>query len=252
MTATTGPRRLIVSLHDVAPPWEKDIRSQREALAAVGIDRLVLKVVPNWHGAHRLSESQSTVELLQEAAGSGCQLVLHGNEHRLRGALIGSPVRRARARIFAGNAAEFMTLPDREALAAVRSGLAEMLEAGLPEPDTFCAPGWLMPDHVKPLLPLAGIRAIAGMFTIRDLESSRTLRTPAIGYMGADGTQELGIRALNRIVAVGSERSRVIKIYLHPDPSGRQRWAPMVQRAQRLVQSGRLASTIHDVLGDPA
>jgi hypothetical protein len=251
LTATDAPRRLIVSLHDVAPPWEKEVRSQLEALTAVGVTRLVLKVVPNWHGAYRLSDSRSMIELLQEAAGLGCQLVLHGNEHRPRGALIGSPVLRARAHIFATDAAEFMTLPDREALATVRSGLAEMRGAGLPEPDTFCAPGWLMPDRVKRLLPQAGIRTIVGMFTIAELEPSATVRTPAIGFMGAGAAQEYGIQALNRIVAMGSGRSRVVKIYLHPDPSGRGRWAPMVQQAQRLVQSGVVPSTIHDVLGDP-
>ena len=40
-------RRLIVALHDVAPPFEAEIEAQLADLHRLGISRPVLKVVPN-------------------------------------------------------------------------------------------------------------------------------------------------------------------------------------------------------------
>jgi len=218
MPASQAARRsLVVTLHDIAPPFEVEIRAQLAQLAAVGVQRCVLKVVPNWHGSHPLSESPSLVELLRSQLAAGSELVLHGLEHRPHGPLRGTPWSRLRGTVFAPDAAEFLTLSPAAAARAVREGFDLLEEAGLPRPSAFCAPGWLLTGDIRAALAGAGIRYLIGMFSVHDLRTARTYRLPAIGYMGASPGQEAGIRLLNSMIRrTILPRAAVAKVYLHP------------------------------------
>ena len=250
---STVPRNksLIVSLHDVAPPFDVDIEAQLTALEELGIRRLVLKVVPNWHGQHPLSASPYFVERLQEWVVIGSQVVLHGVEHQPHGELRGSPARHLRARLFAARAAEFMTLSTVEATRMVEAGQAELARAGLPNPHTFCPPGWLMSDEAEEGVAESGIRVVTGMLSWRDLSVRRLHWLPARGYMGGGFAHEAGIRALDGIVGSSARRSTVLKIYLHPDTSGRRRWMGMVRRIAVLIEDGWDPTTFEDIASRP-
>jgi hypothetical protein len=248
-------RRVIVSLHDVAPPFEDAIRTQLALLAAIGVRRVTLKVVPNWHGAYPLSASASFVDLLRAQVAAGSQLALHGFEHqpRQRRSLHGPWLTRLRARLFAGNAAECLTLSSDETEDALRRGLAGFEQVGLPRPTMFCAPGWLHTAETEHALTRAGFRYLIDMFAVRDLWTHRRIWTPAIGYMGAAMGQEAGVQALNQIVRATALRSASIaKVYLHPqrDPSGvivRQRLAEL---AAMIGRDGWQPATYEEVCAD--
>lgn len=84
MTQRRAIRRVIVSLHDVAPPYEAAIRAQFDLLAAIGVRRVALKVTPNWHGARPLSSSPTLVELLHAQVAAGSQLMSRGRGSKRR------------------------------------------------------------------------------------------------------------------------------------------------------------------------
>ncbi|MGH2504621.1 MAG: DUF2334 domain-containing protein, partial [Ktedonobacterales bacterium] len=134
-------RQLVVALHDVAPPFEGAIRAQLDLLAAIGVRRVSLLVTPDWHSHALLSDAPGLVELLRAQVAAGSQLVLHGYTHQPEpGAVFVGPwLRRLRARLFARDAAEFLTLAPEEAEALLRQGLADFEQVGLPRPTTFCA-----------------------------------------------------------------------------------------------------------------
>jgi predicted deacetylase len=231
--------RLIVELHDVAPPFEADIRAQLDALAAGGIERCVLNVVPNWHGAYTILDCPPLLEVLHEQHRAGSQLVLHGLEHRRRGALRGPAHLKARAVFFAHDAAEFLTLTPSEASESVRRGRQVFLEAGLPLPATFCAPGWLLAPELTMPLAQGGINRIVGMLGVLDPVTSRRRMMPAVGHMGASPMHEAGIQLANRLLSLASMRSRVVRLYLHPDGGVRSAAARrMLAVASHLVQEG--------------
>jgi predicted deacetylase len=246
-------RRVIVSLHDVAPPFEAAIRQQLALLGAIGVRRVVLKVVPNWHGAHPLPDAPGLVELLRTQVAAGSQLVLHGEEHQARGAFHGAWQCRLRARLFAVDTAEFLTLSAPAAEVALRRGLACFEECGFPRPSMFCAPGWLQNAEAEAALSQVGLRYLIGMFTVRDLRTHHYLWTPGVGYMGASRGQELGVNLLNGIVRWMTFPSAAIaKVYLHPqrDPVGavvRQRLAELAELIER---HGWRPSTYAEVCDD--
>ncbi|MFI5278238.1 MAG: DUF2334 domain-containing protein [Ktedonobacterales bacterium] len=228
-------RQLVVALHDVAPPFEGAIRAQLDLLAAIGVRRVSLLVTPDWHGDALLSDAPSLVELLSAQVAAGSQLALHGYTHQPEpGAIFEGPwLRRLRARLFARDAAEFLTLAPEEAETLLRQGLDDFEQVGLPRPTTFCAPGWLSNAAAEAALTRAGMRYLISMFGVRDLWSKWRIQTPAVGYMGAGRTQELGVQTFNMLVRwTKLPTASVACVYLHPqsEPTG-----PRVRRQIALV-----------------
>jgi predicted deacetylase len=237
-----------MALHDIAPPFERDVIAQLEALDALGIEKLVLKVVPRWHGNQPISDSPRLCAALASRAADGSQLVLHGLEHRPRGTWRGPALRQLRARLFAPGAAEFMTLSAREAAESVRQGRDELRAAGLPEPGTFCAPGWLISREARAGVAEAGIRYLSSMTGIEDLREGSVRRLTPLGYMGVAGAEEGGVRLLNSVLAPTAGYTAGVKIYLHPDPSGRRQWQRAVDVAGRYLLAGWRPATLQDVI----
>ena len=231
--------RFIVSLHDVAPPFEAEIRAQLERLAGLGVRRCALHVVPNWHGANPLPESRSLVDLLCRQRAAGSELVMHGVEHRRHGPLRGPGTLRLRASLFAGSASEFVTLGTADALHRIRQGRALFEEARLETPSAFCAPGWLLDPALLPVLVEGGIEHVIGMFSLHDTRGPRRYVLPAIGYMGASPLHEAGIVMLNVLVHSVSRRAATTVIYLHPQGNQKSRAVQRVfDHVARLVEAG--------------
>jgi uncharacterized protein len=245
-------RRLIVSLHDVAPPFEAEIRAQLGALAAIGVRRCALKVVPNWHGQHPLDAASRLVDLLARQVAGGSELVLHGNEHRPRGPMRGPVLTRLRGQLFAADAAEFLTMSASQARRAVLDGIETMSRAGLPPPAYFCAPGWLLSAEGLEGLVAAGMRYLISMFTVRDLATGDKRWLPGFGYMGAPPAHEAGVQLLNAVLRpTARARARVARVYLHPQGGTR---APGVRRTLDVVRAmverdGWRVSTFAEVFG---
>ena len=245
-----GSRRLIVGLHDVAPPFEPQIRAQLEALSAIGVRRCVLKVVPNWHGSSPITQAASFLDLLHEQVAAGSELVLHGFEHRPRGTLRGPLLRRLRGTLFAAQAAEFLTLTPAEAERAIGDGMELFERAGLPRPDSFCAPGWLITSEAEAAVARAGIRCLISMFSVYDLAAERRQWTPGFGYMGASPGQEAGVQILNGIVRrTVLPHARVVKVFLHPQGYAESGAARGVMRAlaEMVSQGGWQMATYREV-----
>lgn len=227
-------------------------------LAAIGVRRVVLKVVPNWHGAHPLRDSATLVDLLRAQVAGGSQLVLHGVEHQPHNAqslsFRGPWLSQLRARLFAADAAEFLTLTADAAEAALWRGIAGFDAAGLPRPTMFCAPGWLHNAAAETALRRVGLRYLIDMFVVRDVQERRLVAwTPGVGYMGASPRQELGVQMLNGIVRrTALRRASVAKVYLHPqgDPAGALVLRQLAALARMLGRDGWQPATYAEVCGD--
>jgi predicted deacetylase len=239
-------RLLIVTLHDVAPPFETEIRDQLERLSKSGVQPRVLEVVPNWHGSQPITRYPSLVELLHAEQAAGSQIVLHGWEHRSHGQLRGAPWTRLRGALFARDAAEFLTLLPEEAEQAVTQGLDALEAVGLGRPGTFCAPGWLMTEEAAGAIGRCGMRYIVDMFGVRDLQTLRRYRLPAIGYMGA---HEAGIQILNAIIrqTVGRQ-AKALQVYLHPQSGKRSARDRILEEIADMVGRGGWVPTTYDAL----
>lgn len=127
----------------------------------------MLKVVPNYAGSRPLRESPELVQLLRVEVAAGSELVLHGYTHRTAGPFSGGPAARVRARWFAPQDAEFLSLSPEEAESRLRAGLEELAACGL-KAAGFCAPAWLAPPWTVDLLRRLGFRYHVTMGSVHD------------------------------------------------------------------------------------
>lgn len=238
-----------MSLHDVAPPFLQAVSRQIELLDDLGINRAVLQVVPRWHSAWPVDQCPDLIRLLQSCVRQGAELALHGLTHQPHGPLHGPTLAKNRGRIFAAGAAEFLSLTADEAADAVLAGMQILERAGVEAPSTFCAPGWLMSPEAEQGCAAAGIRTLAGMFSIRDLKTGHRVWAPSIGHMGT--RYEPGVRAMNAVVcAAWVPWSRVAFAYLHPQRFSEREHHSLMARLGAMVADGWKPITYADLHHD--
>lgn len=213
---------LIVAIHDVAPSELSEVRWLLGQLDALGVSRRVLKVIPAPPGD---GDSSHVLTLLRDEVARGSEVVVHGWTHVTSGQLRGSLPDRIRGRLFAGDAAEFLSLDDAEVGRRVAAGRSWLRENGL-SATGFCPPGWLATEALPSALREAGYRYEVTLRGLRDLARRRWIVLPPVGYMGAGPGQErlirLGAAVLSRPLRrlLGTE---VHRVFLHPQGASRSR-----------------------------
>jgi len=224
-------RWLIVSIHDVAPAFGDEVQQLLGSLDAIGARPRVLKVVPHSPSGPLLHEAPALVRLLQEETRAGSEMVLHGYTHRASGPFQGSWLTRARGRLFAGSAAEFLTVDSREAAARLEAGRAALRALGI-DVQGFCAPGWMAPPWIYASLRRLGFRYYVGMNTVLDVQRGRARWLPWAGYMGAPPWHERLIWLGSAVQMAVAPRFPAIKVFLHPQQA---RSSGDCQRVLRLL-----------------
>lgn len=189
---------LVVSIHDVAPASLDDVRWLLSRLDELGVRPRVLKVIPAPDG-QELDPGSEVVALLRAEQEAGGEIVAHGYTHRTAGPFRGSYWDTTRARLFAPDDAEFLSIDPAEAERRLVRGRDLLTGAGL-EAAGFCAPGWLAAGWVDEAAARAGFSHVIGLLRIADFARQRHRTVPAFGYMGADRTQE-------RLVGIGGDTS---------------------------------------------
>ncbi len=215
--------KLLVTIHDVAPPFASGVRQLLDELDQRNIRPRVLKVVPCYAGRWPLAEDAELCRLLRAEVAAGSEIVAHGWSHTTRGRLQGSPLARLRGRLFAPRASEFSSLSAPIAGEAALAARRAIVEAIGVEPDGFCAPAWLTNHAGRSGVASAGYRYVLEQSGLRDLRTGRAIATPWQGFMGVGGFHErllqLGnwaVAALARLRYGGLSRSPVVKVFLHP------------------------------------
>lgn len=215
--------KLLVTIHDVAPPFASGVRQLLDELDRPNIRPRVLKVVPCYAGRWPLAKDVELCNPLRTDVAAGSKIVAHGWSHMTRGRLQGSPLARLRGRLFAPQASEFLSLPVPIAGEAALSARRAIAAAIGVEPDGFCAPAWLTNHAGRSGVVSAGYRYALEQSELRDLRTGRSIATPWQGFMGVGGFHEqlvqLGnyaVAALARLRYGGLSRSPVVKVFVHP------------------------------------
>ena len=219
-----APRRLlIVTVHDVAPPFAAGVRHLLDELDRRAIRPRVLKVVPCYAGRWPLANDDELCSLLRAEVAVGSEIVAHGWTHRAQGALRGSLGARWRGAWLAGGAAEFLSLPAAAAHDAARSARRTLADTLGVEPEGFCAPAWLLNKEGHAAVAAAGYHFLLEQTMVRDLRTGQAIATPWQGFMGVGGCHEWLVQLGNGAIAVGARlacgglsRCPVVKVFLHP------------------------------------
>jgi len=212
---------LIVAVHDVAPSTLDEVRWLLSRLDAAHVTRRVLKVIPAEEGADA-RRIAAVEDLVRAEAAAGSEIVVHGWTHRADGPYRGALSDRMRARLFAGDTAEFLSIGPDEMRARLEAGRAWLERLGL-KPGGFCPPAWLAAPGLAREARATGFRYVITLRGLLRLQAAtglqRRLDLPATGYMGAGSLQETLLRLGGAVLfqpLAGMLASPARRVYLHP------------------------------------
>jgi uncharacterized protein len=206
-------RQLVVSVHDVAPQTRPRVARLLDVLAAMGIERCSLLVIPNFKGEGSLDDHDDFCAWLRERREQGDEIVLHGYEH------IGvgkprTPAERFRNRWFTQGEGEFLSLEYDAAFDRIARGKAMMERAGL-HPRGFVAPAWLVNERGLMAARDLGFQYTNSYLTVADLARRRTHWVPSLVFGPGHLDEDLGVALQRRLSGLLAGRP-AIRIVLHP------------------------------------
>ena len=206
---------LLVSIHDVAPPLEPQVRTLWDICRVRGVTPALL-VVPNWHGQAPLERSPGFVQWVRTCADAGAELCLHGERHDEEGLArgLGDAVRAWGRTAREG---EFLTLDESRARDRIERGLELFGRLGL-RAVGFVPPAWLAQSGCWRAVGAAGLRFSEDAVAVRihDGEQIRCIRSPAVRWSGQAAVRAFGSALVATVRWHAQRRSPCVRIALHP------------------------------------
>jgi predicted deacetylase len=198
MTNPTTARRLVVSIHDVAPATLAECRALRALVEdALGPVPVSLLVVPRYHGTATWTAAARS--WLRWRADRGDEIVLHGLEHRGPGGADGAEFGRA----LTPAAAALRLREARDALAR------QDLDA-----EGVIAPAYLQPPAFDAACAAAGLRWWATRTALHS--PGRTVRLPSVALRASTAARRALSPAAARLAARALAPADAVRLDLHP------------------------------------
>ena len=209
----TRAGRLVVSVHDVAPPTRDQVQRLLDMLAEVGVSRRSLLVIPNLRGRHPIDVDANFCAWLKGLSDGGDEVVLHGYEH-VEVVPPRRPSERFQNRWFTQGEGEFLSLDRGHARERIALGQAVMARAGF-DPQGFVAPAWLINDAGLGAAREVGLQYTNSYLRFTDLARGRSRLAPSLVFGPGHLDEDVGI-ALQRVLSKALSRYSVVRVALHP------------------------------------
>jgi predicted deacetylase len=239
-----GPRRtLVVSLHDVSPRTQAVFTAMLAELAALGISRCSLLVIPDHHGGGHMLHDAEFCGWLETLAAQGHELVIHGYYHQ-RSPHGGETWRdRWITRIYTKGEGEFYDLPKAEAAALLARAQADFRQLDAPAPTGFIAPAWLLGAEAAEAVREAGLRYTTFLGGVEDFANGEFIPAQSLVYSCRNAWRRACSLAWNAALARRLRTAPLLRLSLHPpDYQHACVWQQVREAAQRFV-ADRTVST---------
>jgi predicted deacetylase len=224
-------KSVVVSLHDVSPLTWSTADTMIGELAACGITRTSLLVVPDHHHRGHFLNDAGFCEWLRRNVSEGHEAVIHGYFH-LRDRRANESLRdRLTTRIYTEDEGEFYDIEEDKAFALVTRAQEEFAQAGL-SPSGFIAPAWLLSEGGERALKRAGIRYTTKLTNVSDLSSGETLATQSMVYSVRTSWRRVASLGWNAFLYARLQANPLLRIGIHPpDRSHPSIWGQILRCA---------------------
>jgi predicted deacetylase len=243
--STDSPRRLCISLHDVAPATLDECANALAFLDDLRLGPVALLVVPDYHGLGRADRDDRFAAFIESRILRGDEIVLHGYRH----IDLAPPARCIREwltrRVYTDSEGEFSQLDFETARTRILRGLVVLRSAGW-HPTGFVAPAWLMSTPALSALEETPLRYCATREAVVVLQSGHRIPAPSLVISARSVWRRALSPVWNQALLARHASSRVVRAALHPAdlryPAMEQLWRRLfAQLADReIVTEGRL------------
>jgi uncharacterized protein len=209
----TPRRALVVSIHDVSPLTCKRVFAMVGDVAAAGVGRVALLVIPNHHSKAPIREDPDFCDWLKRSAQIH-EVVLHGYLHsrpRSEGAWLETFV----TEYYTAREGEFYDLSESEATRRLERGKHELRELGL-ETRGFIAPAWLLGREAECAVKKVGFEYTTRLRTFNDLVTGGKTVSHSLVWSVRGAWRRVASLCWNRLLARKLSRAPLLRIGLHP------------------------------------
>ena len=208
-------RVLVVSLHDVSPQTRAECAEILAELAALGVEKCSLLVIPDHHRrGHFLADAECAGWLRTQAA-AGHELVMHGYHHK-RARREGESTRaKLTTRIYTADEGEFFDLDRAGAAALVEKAREDFRQLGV-EPAGFIAPAWLLSAEAEAALRELGCEYTTRLGSVVDLQSGRVFKSQSLVWSVRSGWRRQVSQAWNALLFRRLAANPLLRISIHP------------------------------------
>jgi len=206
-------RHIIFSIHDVTPAFSAEVREAADLLRRIGVGKLSLLAVPDYHGI-ALDSDTAFLDWLHDSVAFGDEIVLHGLRHveyqKPRGLM-----RLVRRALLTRGEGEFLGVEPAIAGAWLDEGSAVLRKNGFATKG-FVAPAWLMERSLLPELCRRGFLYTTNLTHLIDLRNDERIPAPTFVLKGGSRVMSRLSRAYNNILIPLRSRRSIIRLAIHP------------------------------------
>ena len=250
-----GAGALVVSLHDVSPRTKEVFAATIGALAALGVGRTSLLVIPDHHHRGHMLADAGFCRWLEVLAAQGHELVVHGYYHQ-RVPRAGETWRqRYMTRVYTTGEGEFYDLSRPEAAALLARAQEDFRRLDAPAPTGFIAPAWLLDASAAGAVREAGFRYTTYLTGVQDYaagEKGVFIRSQSLVYSPRNEWRRACSLAWNASLAWRLRRAPLLRLGLHPPDFQHANLWRQIRKIVRHAVAERDAMTYTEFLGSPA
>ncbi len=205
-------KRLLASIHDVSPRFEREVDLLLAHLAPHVGERLAMLVVPDhWGGAPLTPAFKAR---LRDWSDRGIEMFVHGWFHRDTSDHAGAAAFKAR-HMTAGEG-EFLGLDHDEALARMLRGKALVEDTIGRAAAGFIAPAWLYSDDARRALGDAGFALAEDHARVWQPSGQVLARGPVITWASRSRPRQLSSLAAAALLRRMLQPARTVRVAVHP------------------------------------
>lgn len=209
----TSRPALIVSIHDVSPLTKAATEAMLEDLAALGVAKTSLLVVPNHHHKAPLAEDSAFCGWLREKQASGHELVMHGYFHERPAG--GTWAQSLVTEHYTAGEGEFFDLSESAAGERLKKAQGEFEKEKL-RAVGFIAPAWLLGEAAERAVKAAGFDYTTRLQNIKDLKSGAIYPTQSLVWSVRAAWRRMVSRGWNAFLFRRLATNPVMRVGLHP------------------------------------
>ena len=246
--SSEAPRRLCVSLHDVAPATLDNCTDTLEFLDRLGLGPVALLVVPDYHGLGRADRDSRFASFIDSRLLRGDEIVLHGFRHQDTAPSGGGLADWLERRVYTAAEGEFSRLEIETARIRLLRGLCVLRAAGW-QTEGFVAPAWLMSEGTLEALDGLPFQYFATRDAVVSLKSDLRIAAPSLVVSTRAAWRRAASAVWNQTLLIRHAADPVLRAALHPSdlryPAIRALWQRLLiqVRDREVITEGQLIAS---------
>ncbi|MDB5737054.1 MAG: hypothetical protein JWO65_722 [Sphingomonas bacterium] len=241
-----NPRRLLASIHDVGPRFEREVDLLADRLTGhIGAPRFAMLVVPDHWGEAPLASSRGFQAKLRAWADGGVEMFVHGWTHRDDSGDAGF-----RARHMTAGEGEFLSLPHAEALRRMTEGRKLIEDVTGRAAAGFIAPAWLYGPGARAALGDAGFALAEDHLRVWRPADGRVLaRGPVVTWASRSAARIRSSLAFAKLARTALRPLHTLRIAVHPGDAHVPALLDSIDASFAAACRQRVAGRYADLLG---